>query len=121
MSFPMLRDLVSKMRLEFPVKDVKRMFDMMDLDNDKTLSLLELLGGFEVLFGKFLPEYICEALGVTVGRQVLIIFIAVVGLLTFFAFLALAFSSFMVRIQRLLHWTRLLESLLLSLRECVLG
>jgi len=94
MSFPMLRDLISKMRLDFPGEIVKRMFDVMDLNNDKTLSLIELLGGFEVLIGRFLPDYICEAVGVTVGRAVLFSTLALLGLITFFSFLGLAIASF---------------------------
>eukprot|EP00923_Selenidium_pygospionis_P018417 GHVN01032219.1.p1 GENE.GHVN01032219.1~~GHVN01032219.1.p1 ORF type:complete len:1065 (+),score=211.42 GHVN01032219.1:276-3197(+) len=93
-TFPMLRETVTKMRLEMPSRDVKRMFDMMDVNNDKTLSMLEMLSGFELLFNEFLPDYVCDAVGLSLGRQLGIIVAACAGLLAFFAFLGLAFSSF---------------------------
>eukprot|EP00923_Selenidium_pygospionis_P058363 GHVN01102440.1.p1 GENE.GHVN01102440.1~~GHVN01102440.1.p1 ORF type:complete len:1420 (-),score=275.88 GHVN01102440.1:660-4499(-) len=94
MTFPMLREVILKMRLVLPDDDVKRMFDLMDLNLDKSLSLKELLGGFEVLFRRFVPALVLENVGLSYQRQVLIITCTVVGLMAFFSFIGLAFSSF---------------------------
>eukprot|EP00914_Ancora_sagittata_P009291 GHVO01017823.1.p1 GENE.GHVO01017823.1~~GHVO01017823.1.p1 ORF type:complete len:1511 (+),score=291.67 GHVO01017823.1:542-5074(+) len=94
MSLSMLKDLIVKMRLDFPHGDIKRMFDLMDLNNDKSLSLMELLGGFEVLIGMTLPTYICNAMGVTVRAHITLISSIVLALATFFVFVICAFDSF---------------------------
>lgn len=99
MSFELLCDLISKMQLDFPFRELKRMFDLMDFNNDKSLSLLELLGGFQVLFKQFLPLYVEEAVGVTVAKQLQLVCTTLAGLLLFFAFLGLAFASFNVRLE----------------------
>ncbi|KAH0479937.1 MAG: hypothetical protein KVP17_003663 [Porospora cf. gigantea B] len=94
MSFELLGDLLAKMQLQFPFRELKRMFDLMDFNDDKSLSLLELLGGFQVLFKQFLPLYVEEAVEVTLSKQVILITITALGLVLFFAFIGLAFSSF---------------------------
>eukprot|EP01069_Polyplicarium_translucidae_P000033 Polyplicarium_translucidae@DN1014_c0_g1_i1.p1 len=94
MSFTMLKDVIAKMKLDFPPDNVKRMFDMMDLNHDKSLSLLELLDGFEVLVGMFLPRYICEAVGITSSSRTGYIIVVTLGLIAFFAFLIFAFATY---------------------------
>ncbi|KAH0479448.1 MAG: uncharacterized protein KVP18_003286 [Porospora cf. gigantea A] len=94
MSFELLGDLLAKMQLQFPFRELKRMFDLMDFNDDKSLSLLELLGGFQVLFKQFLPLYVEEAVEVTLSKQVKLITVTAFGLVLFFAFIGLAFSSF---------------------------
>ncbi|KAF8822497.1 EF hand domain-containing protein [Cardiosporidium cionae] len=69
MSFAMLREVIQKMRINMPDKDVKRMFDLMDLNHDLTLSLTELLGGFGSLKS-----------GVSTVVQTLIAILGAVGL-----------------------------------------
>eukprot|EP00920_Eleutheroschizon_duboscqi_P018183 GHVT01043417.1.p1 GENE.GHVT01043417.1~~GHVT01043417.1.p1 ORF type:complete len:149 (-),score=35.70 GHVT01043417.1:1551-1997(-) len=46
--FQVLKGVVTKMKLKVPDQDVKRIFDLMDVNQDLTLSLAELIGGFEV-------------------------------------------------------------------------
>ncbi|KAF8821115.1 EF hand domain-containing protein [Cardiosporidium cionae] len=94
MSFAMLREVIQKMRINMPDKDVKRMFDLMDLNHDLTLSLSELLGGFGVLFGRCMPQLVLEQVGLSYERMLLILAGVLVGLIAFFSFLGLAFSSF---------------------------
>lgn len=97
MTFGMLRDVIQKMRIQMPEQDIKRMFDLMDINHDLNLSLGELLSGFEVLFGRFMPIVVLEEVGLSVERMFLILCLATLGLLAFFGFLGLAFSSFEVR------------------------
>eukprot|EP00923_Selenidium_pygospionis_P051758 GHVN01089714.1.p1 GENE.GHVN01089714.1~~GHVN01089714.1.p1 ORF type:complete len:2181 (+),score=425.58 GHVN01089714.1:632-6544(+) len=94
MSFAMLRETIERMKLRLPEQDIKRMFDLMDLNHDKSLSLSELLGGFEVLFRRFTPQIVLNGVGLSYEWQCVVVLGAVVGLLFFFAFIALAFSSF---------------------------
>lgn len=85
-----------KMRLRLPEQDVKRMFDLMDVNHDHTLNLRELLAGFEMLFQRFVPNQIIDAVGLSYIQQ-LYITAAVVGcLLALFSFIGFAFTAFMV-------------------------
>lgn len=92
----MLRELLLKMRLRLPEQDVKRMFDLMDVNNDHTLDLRELLAGFAMLFQRFVPTQIVDAVGLSHLQQ-LYVMAAVVGcLLALFCFIGFAFSAFVV-------------------------
>ncbi|KFG58426.1 EF hand domain-containing protein [Toxoplasma gondii RUB] len=94
MTFSMLRDVIQKMRVLMPEQDIKRMFDLMDINQDLTLSLGELLSGFEVLFGRLMPALVLKQVGLSNERMLLILSCTTLGLLAFFGFLGLAFSSF---------------------------
>ncbi|PFH34767.1 EF hand domain-containing protein [Besnoitia besnoiti] len=94
MTFSMLRDVIQKMRVVMPDQDIKRMFDLMDINQDLTLSLGELLSGFEVLFGRLMPALVLKQVGLSNERMLIILCCATLGLLAFFGFLGLAFSSF---------------------------
>ncbi|PHJ22833.1 ef hand domain-containing protein [Cystoisospora suis] len=94
MSFSMLRDVIQKMRVLMPEQDIKRMFDLMDINQDLTLSLGELLSGFEVLFGRLMPVLVLKQVGLSNERMLTILCCTTLGLLAFFGFLGLAFSSF---------------------------
>ncbi|XP_026190324.1 LOW QUALITY PROTEIN: uncharacterized protein LOC113146614 [Cyclospora cayetanensis] len=94
MTFGMLRDVIQKMRIQMPEQDIKRMFDLMDINHDLNLSLGELLSGFEVLFGRFMPLLVLQEVGLSLDRMLLVLCLTTVGLLAFFGFLGLAFSSF---------------------------
>ncbi|CDJ37889.1 EF hand domain-containing protein, putative [Eimeria tenella] len=94
MSFAMLRDVIHKMRIQMPEQDIKRMFDLMDINHDLSLSLSELLSGFEVLFGRFMPLLVLQEVGLSLDRMLLVLCLTTLGLLAFFGFLGLAFSSF---------------------------
>lgn len=96
MSFAMLRDVIHKMRIQMPEQDIKRMFDLMDINHDLSLSLSELLSGFEVLFGRFMPLLVLQEVGLSLDRMLLVLCLTTLGLLAFFGFLGLAFSSFEV-------------------------
>lgn len=92
----MLRELLIKMRLRLPEQDVKRMFDLMDVNHDHTLDLRELLAGFELLFQRFVPNHIVDCVGLSYIQQ-LYVTAAVVGCLAaLFCFIGFAFSSFVV-------------------------
>ena len=58
LAFPALNALVKSMQLRFPSRDVKRMFDYMDVNQDGALDIYELLGGFEILISQFMPPQI---------------------------------------------------------------
>ncbi|EEA08137.1 EF hand family protein [Cryptosporidium muris RN66] len=94
LSFDMLCDLLNNMRIQLPVREVKRMFDLMDLNQDKSLDLQELLDGFEVLFGKFLPQLVHEHVGLSYERQGIIMMAASTCLLLFCAFVGIAIKTF---------------------------
>eukprot|EP01054_Gregarina_sp_Poly1_P003974 Gregarina_sp_Poly_1__3973@NODE_219_length_11255_cov_26_662853_g193_i0_p1_GENE_NODE_219_length_11255_cov_26_662853_g193_i0NODE_219_length_11255_cov_26_662853_g193_i0_p1_ORF_typecomplete_len2337_score354_95EFhand_7/PF13499_6/37EFhand_7/PF13499_6/3_4e03EFhand_7/PF13499_6/0_018EFhand_8/PF13833_6/3_4e03EFhand_8/PF13833_6/1_3e04EFhand_8/PF13833_6/0_009EFhand_1/PF00036_32/4_7e02EFhand_1/PF00036_32/0_087EFhand_6/PF13405_6/4_2e03EFhand_6/PF13405_6/2_8e02EFhand_6/PF13405_6/3SPARC_Ca_bdg/PF10591_9/0_35NESP len=94
MSFAMLEEAISKMRLTVPPGMVRQMFALMDVNHDKSLDLSELLRGFEVLFSNFIPPLIIEAVAVSTSDKLKAIFTVVGALILFFLFVALAFSSF---------------------------
>ncbi|KAL8450966.1 hypothetical protein Emag_002968 [Eimeria magna] len=94
MTFGMLRDVIQKMRIQMPEQDIKRMFDLMDINHDLNLSLGELLSGFEILFGRFMPLLVLQEVGLSLDRMLLVLCLTTIGLLAFFGFLGLAFSSF---------------------------
>eukprot|EP00917_Polyrhabdina_sp_WS-2016_P030596 GHVP01065300.1.p1 GENE.GHVP01065300.1~~GHVP01065300.1.p1 ORF type:complete len:2045 (-),score=339.72 GHVP01065300.1:1330-6975(-) len=94
MSFSLMSSLFEKMRLNLPSRDIKRIFNLLDVNNDKVLEAAELLDGFEVLFEMFLPEYVMEEVGLSVGREMRTILVSTFFLLVFFAFLGLGFNSF---------------------------
>eukprot|EP01053_Blabericola_migrator_P003818 Blabericola_migrator_1__3817@NODE_214_length_11335_cov_18_891374_g182_i0_p1_GENE_NODE_214_length_11335_cov_18_891374_g182_i0NODE_214_length_11335_cov_18_891374_g182_i0_p1_ORF_typecomplete_len1706_score386_81EFhand_7/PF13499_6/25EFhand_7/PF13499_6/0_055EFhand_7/PF13499_6/0_02EFhand_8/PF13833_6/8_5e02EFhand_8/PF13833_6/0_0031SPARC_Ca_bdg/PF10591_9/6e03SPARC_Ca_bdg/PF10591_9/1_8e04SPARC_Ca_bdg/PF10591_9/0_17EFhand_1/PF00036_32/0_12GGACT/PF06094_12/0_21EFhand_6/PF13405_6/2_9e02EFhand_6/PF13405_6/3_7 len=94
MSFAMLEEAVSKMRLTVPPGMVRHMFALMDVNHDKSLDLSELLRGFEVLFSNFIPPLIIEAVGVSTTDKLKMIFLVVGALVLSFIFMALAYSSF---------------------------
>lgn len=97
MSYPMLKEIVDKMRLNLPDSRIRTMFNLMDVNHDKSLDLHELLGGFELLFGKLIPDLVFEAVGVSTQHQLKVITTSLLGLVVFFMFIGLAFSSFVVR------------------------
>lgn len=92
----MLKEIVDKMRLNLPDSRIRVMFNLMDVNHDKSLDLSELLGGFELLFGKLIPDLLFEAVGVSSQHQLIVIMISLLGLVVFFLFIGLAFSSFVV-------------------------
>ncbi|CDJ45704.1 EF hand domain-containing protein, putative [Eimeria brunetti] len=94
MSFSMLREAMQRMRVKVPEQAVKRMFDLMDINHDLSLSLSELLSGFEVLFGRFMPLLVLQEVGLSIDRMLMVLFLTTVALLAFFGFLGLAFASF---------------------------
>lgn len=93
----MLKEIVDKMRLNLPDSRIRTMFNLMDVNHDKSLDLAELLGGFELLFGKLIPDLLVEAVGVSTHHQIVVITTSLLGLIVFFMFIGLAFSSFVVR------------------------
>lgn len=92
----MLKEIVDKMRLNLPASRIRTMFNLMDINNDKSLDLSELLGGFELLFGKLIPDLLFEAVGVSTENQLTVITTSLLALIVFFMFIGLAFSSFVV-------------------------
>ncbi|KAH7646900.1 hypothetical protein FG379_002591, partial [Cryptosporidium bovis] len=94
LSFDLLCELLNNMRIQLPVRDVKRMFDLMDLNQDKSLDLQELLDGFEVLFGLFLPKLVHVHVGLSYERQSIIIIATSTALLLFCAFVGIAIKTF---------------------------
>ncbi|KAH8740484.1 hypothetical protein FG386_000247, partial [Cryptosporidium ryanae] len=94
LSFDLLCELLNNMRIQLPVRDVKRMFDLMDLNQDKSLDLQELLDGFEVLFGLFLPKLVHVHVGLSYERQSIIIVAVSTALLLFCAFVGIAIKTF---------------------------
>ncbi|KAH8583638.1 EF hand family [Cryptosporidium sp. chipmunk genotype I] len=94
LSFDLLCELLSNMRIQLPVREVKRMFDLMDLNQDKSLDLQELLDGFEVLFGLFLPQLVHDHVGLSYERQGLIIMATSASLLLFCIFVGIAIKTF---------------------------
>ena len=99
MTFSMLRDVIQNMRIRMPEQDIKRMFDLMDINHDLSLSLGELLSGFEVLFGRFMPMLVLHEVGLSLDRMLLVLLLTTLALLAFFGFLGLAFTSFEVPIH----------------------
>ena len=87
------------MRIRMPEQDIKRMFDLMDINHDLSLSLGELLSGFEVLFGRFMPMLVLHEVGLSLDRMLLVLLLTTLALLAFFGFLGLAFTSFEVPIH----------------------
>ncbi|KAJ1604368.1 transmembrane domain-containing protein, partial [Cryptosporidium canis] len=94
LSFDLLCELLNNMRIQLPVREVKRMFDLMDLNQDKSLDLQELLDGFEVLFGLFLPQLVHDHVGLSYERQGLIIMATSASLLLFCVFVGIAIKTF---------------------------
>lgn len=94
LSFDLLCELLNNMRIQLPVREVKRMFDLMDLNQDKSLDLQELLDGFEVLFGLFLPQLVHDHVGLSYERQGLIIMATSASLLLFCIFVGIAIKTF---------------------------
>eukprot|EP01053_Blabericola_migrator_P010319 Blabericola_migrator_1__10318@NODE_57_length_15939_cov_84_297253_g52_i0_p1_GENE_NODE_57_length_15939_cov_84_297253_g52_i0NODE_57_length_15939_cov_84_297253_g52_i0_p1_ORF_typecomplete_len2596_score525_29EFhand_7/PF13499_6/0_0046EFhand_7/PF13499_6/0_029EFhand_8/PF13833_6/0_12EFhand_8/PF13833_6/8_4e03EFhand_8/PF13833_6/9_1e03EFhand_8/PF13833_6/0_0031EFhand_1/PF00036_32/0_011EFhand_1/PF00036_32/0_25EFhand_6/PF13405_6/0_0034EFhand_6/PF13405_6/16SPARC_Ca_bdg/PF10591_9/0_49SPARC_Ca_bdg/PF10591_9/1_8EFh len=94
MSFQMLKDLVANMRLSLPDRDIKRMFDMMDINHDHSLDLIELLSGFEILLSKLLPSSLLIEVGLSTQGLLRQIALTAGSLLIFFLFTALSFTSF---------------------------
>lgn len=92
----MLKEIVDKMRLNLPDSRIRTMFNLMDVNHDKSLDLSELLGGFELLFGKLIPDLVFDAVGVSSRHQLTVITTSLIGLIIFFMFIGLAFSSFVV-------------------------
>lgn len=103
----MLRELLIKMRLRLPEQDVKRMFDLMDVNHDHTLDLRELLAGFEMLFHRFVPNQISDAVGLSYAQQLYATLVVVGCLMALFSFIGFAFTAFVVRENgHLLVWHR---------------
>eukprot|EP00918_Siedleckia_nematoides_P044181 GHVU01096542.1.p1 GENE.GHVU01096542.1~~GHVU01096542.1.p1 ORF type:complete len:340 (-),score=58.40 GHVU01096542.1:1971-2990(-) len=94
LTYGTLRQIIGDMQLAFPEIEVKRTFNLMDINKDKSLTFLETIGGFNLLFSEFLPDLICNLVGLSAGKQAAVILGACIGLLLFFAFLGLAFASF---------------------------
>lgn len=85
-----------KMRLRLPEQDIKRMFDLMDVNHDHTLDLRELLAGFELLFQRFVPHQIIDAVGLSYAQQLTVTASVIGCLLALFCFIGFAFSAFVV-------------------------
>lgn len=96
MSFSILEESISKMRLKVPRGMIRQMFALMDINQDKTLDLSELLTGFEVLFSNFIPPLIIQAVGVGTDDKMRAIFRAIGVLLALFLFIGLSHAAFAV-------------------------
>eukprot|EP01054_Gregarina_sp_Poly1_P000474 Gregarina_sp_Poly_1__473@NODE_1113_length_5043_cov_61_305667_g772_i0_p1_GENE_NODE_1113_length_5043_cov_61_305667_g772_i0NODE_1113_length_5043_cov_61_305667_g772_i0_p1_ORF_typecomplete_len1321_score203_20EFhand_8/PF13833_6/0_018EFhand_10/PF14788_6/98EFhand_10/PF14788_6/1_8EFhand_7/PF13499_6/4_7e03EFhand_7/PF13499_6/0_88_NODE_1113_length_5043_cov_61_305667_g772_i09084870 len=93
-SFQMLRSIVDQMRLRLPERDVKRMFDLMDINQNRYLELGEILFGFEMLCKVFIPEHIISLLKYDPYSQLRAFLITLSLCLIVFAFLGFTVNSF---------------------------
>lgn len=109
MSYPMLKEIVDKMKLTLPDARIRKMFNLMDVNHDKSLDLAELLDGFEVLFGKLIPDLIFEAVGVSSKDQLKTVVTSLLGLMLFFIFIGLAFSSLVVSTTSILSASKIVS------------
>ncbi|EZG60235.1 putative transmembrane protein [Gregarina niphandrodes] len=89
-----LFECLKDMNLTIPTALVRKMFASMDVNNDRTLDMGEVLGGFEMLFVSLIPDLLSAAVGVTPQNNILSIVRAIGMLLIFFVFIALSASSF---------------------------
>lgn len=92
----MLQDIVEDMRLRLPARDVKRMFDLMDTNQNKYLELGEILFGFEMLCKLFVPDHVIDLLRYDARHQLRSATVAISLCITLFAFLSFTVRSFTV-------------------------
>eukprot|EP01054_Gregarina_sp_Poly1_P002448 Gregarina_sp_Poly_1__2447@NODE_165_length_12211_cov_32_860425_g147_i0_p1_GENE_NODE_165_length_12211_cov_32_860425_g147_i0NODE_165_length_12211_cov_32_860425_g147_i0_p1_ORF_typecomplete_len2244_score275_43EFhand_8/PF13833_6/40EFhand_8/PF13833_6/8_2e03EFhand_8/PF13833_6/0_0052EFhand_7/PF13499_6/1_2e02EFhand_7/PF13499_6/0_54EFhand_1/PF00036_32/16EFhand_1/PF00036_32/0_51EFhand_10/PF14788_6/4_6e02EFhand_10/PF14788_6/1_6e03EFhand_10/PF14788_6/0_41SPARC_Ca_bdg/PF10591_9/7_2e02SPARC_Ca_bdg/PF10591_9/1_3 len=93
-SFQMLRSIVDQMRLRLPERDVKRMFDLMDTNQNRYLELGEILFGFEMLCRVFIPDHIISLLSYDPYSQLRTFLLTLSICLIIFAFLGFTVNAF---------------------------
>eukprot|EP00915_Cephaloidophora_sp_WS-2016_P007107 GHVH01009638.1.p1 GENE.GHVH01009638.1~~GHVH01009638.1.p1 ORF type:complete len:3321 (+),score=427.27 GHVH01009638.1:1252-9963(+) len=89
-----LYDVVQKMQLQLHNRDLRRMFNVMDLNQDKTLDEEEFFTGFTVLFGNFVPNLVIDSVKIHTSAQVRSLFNAMALTLFIFLFIGMSFSAF---------------------------
>lgn len=96
MSFKMLKSIIERMKLKLQPTLLRQMYNIMDVNHDGSLDLGELIDGMQVLFNRLLPLRVMQVVEVAEDSQLLSILLSIIALCIFFAFVGVAFSSFMV-------------------------
>eukprot|EP00915_Cephaloidophora_sp_WS-2016_P007366 GHVH01009988.1.p1 GENE.GHVH01009988.1~~GHVH01009988.1.p1 ORF type:complete len:3135 (+),score=485.08 GHVH01009988.1:217-9621(+) len=93
-SLEVLYDIVKRMDLRLQKAEIRRMFNIMDSNQDKTLDKDELFNGFTLLFGNVLPDLVIDAVRLDTRHQVSATFRSFFFAITFFTFVSLGFYVF---------------------------